>query len=572
MAIDGRNFSVEGVENILNAGENALDALNAQNHSANLGLAIERLKNKILFLEAQEYEVLKLFTPPNDKASITQRIVNYNNKNFGNFFGINLKDAFIREFALAAKSSKNKILREQNSLAEFLVKELSKQVDNSIQDNEEIKKIIADRLNGEILVEVSKNGARIPTRKKDIINIDEDGIPHIIVEELTEPMRRRLQGILDELKSNKEESRYPNLKRIDISKFQVDKNSLNIQTKSEWFNVIRGLAEKEIEQNLKDDPETWEPIRDAANKKVIDLLCREVSDDIKPTLRRYLEEMIGKESNKNIFFMGKSANDVTGLIGEIAAVVAIKELTGKTVSVEWVAHNRDDDNKKVSIDIVLKYCLGINVKNTTTNFSQENGFYDVPFVERSPNEIIEKLLGSNGEVLGDAFQTSFFNTSYNIVPNRPHVVAGMNGVFDNTMRRLQSFRNHLITFLYQFAPELLYMANDEPLEKQLLILDEQLSKQIQNHGSILYMVGGVPYFPSNMLADLKEDLESLQKDLNSGTNFRDKSFFLNIGSGSSRTIIDVLNQNASNGISVALDGTNYNKKGFVIQMTSSWLF
>ena len=49
--------------------------------------------------------------------------------------------------------------------------------------------------------------------------------------------------------------------------------------------------------------------------------------------------------------------------------------------------------------------------------------------------------------------------------------------------------------------------------KKLLVLDEQLNRNIQGSGNILYMVGGVPFFPSEMLKDLKVDLERLKQDL-----------------------------------------------------------
>jgi hypothetical protein len=85
------------------------------------------------------------------------------------------------------------------------------------------------------------------------------------------------------------------------------------------------------------------------------------------------------------------------------------------------------------------------------------------------------------------------------------------------------------------------------------------------------MVGGVPFFPSEMLADLMKDLQSLEEDLKKHTNFRDKSFFFNIGHGNSTTIVDILNERAQAGKSVALRDFTYDKT-LTIQMTSSWLF
>ena len=49
MAIDSRNFSIEGVSNILNEGENALNSLNGNDKINNLAFTIRRLKQKIEF-------------------------------------------------------------------------------------------------------------------------------------------------------------------------------------------------------------------------------------------------------------------------------------------------------------------------------------------------------------------------------------------------------------------------------------------------------------------------------------------------------------------------------------------
>ncbi len=567
MAIDSRNFSIEGVSNILTEGENALSSLNGNDKINNLTFTIKRLKQKIEFLEGLEDRVLSLFPSPNDRDSIREKIIEYNNTNFSGFFGLNLKQAFINEFSRSAKAMKNKELREQNLLAEYIVQQLYNSLNSDIP-TDEIGAEIAKHFNFTLSAIVTKNGTRVSTRgDESLISLKDDG-PHIVIEKITPAMRERLKQILGRLEGKKSKYRFPNLKYAKLSDFTKSKSTLTIQVESEWLSNTQGITEKDIKEKLDSDPATWKPFVDKANINIINMLSKEVSDDVKMYFTNYLKGMV--EKDPTIFFLGKSTNDVIGLLGEITTVLAIQKLTGKKVSVEWVAHNKND-GKKVSIDVVLKSQLGINVKNTSQNFGTDKGFLRIDFVDRNPEDILNTLLGKNNlnTALSDAFQTSFFNTSYQIVPTRPHVIKGSNSSFDELESGLLNFREHLTTYLYQFAPEMLFMATDD-LEKQLLVLDEQLNRNIQGSGNILYMVSGLPFFPSEMLKDLKNDLDKLTQDLLNKTNFRDKSFFFDIGSSNSTTIIDVLNKRAASGQSVALkDGGGAD---LTIQMTSSWLF
>jgi len=569
MAIDSRNLSIEGVEGILTDGMNALRSLSATEESSNLLLAIERIKSKILFLQSLEEKVLSLFPAPNDRESVRAKIVEYNNSNFNVFFGADLKKTFVDNFFKAAKSTKTITQQEQNLLAEYIIQEINKNLDSTIP-KEEIAAEIARQFNFTISAIVTEGGTRFATRKLDIVGLEKN-TPHILIDKLTPPMRERLQQILNGLNGGKSDYKFPNLDHISLTGFQTNKDSLNIRVTSEWFSEIKGMSTSDIQKKIAQDPQKWNPIVDQANENIIQMLCRQVSSEVSSELKSYLQDMV--KANRYVFFIGKSTSDLIGLLGEINAVLAIQKLTGKKVSVDWVAHNMSD-GKKVSIDVVLKSQLGINVKNTAQNFSQYEGFHNVGFVNRDPKNILDTLLGATdfNTELSDAFQTSYFNMSYQIISSRPHVRKGANSNFDSIESGLLNFRQHLITYLYQFAPEMLYMATDD-LEKQLLILDNELSKTIAGVGNILYMVGGVPFFPSEMMTDLLHDLEALQKDLIDGTRLRKKSFFFDISKGNSDTIINYLNDQAASGHSVALHSLGSGgDKITTIQMTSSWIF
>lgn len=575
MAIDSRNFSIEGVEDILQEGNYALTSLSALDNDSNILMAIDRIKQKIIFLQGLEDKMLKLFPAPNSREWVRAKIAEYDATDFKNFFGGNLKSTFTEAFFRAAEANKNKDKQEQNLLAEFIIQEIDKVIKQQMQNNNTKKDIAAEAISyfNSWLATKDSSGKFSSTRKTQGMIDVQDGIPHIVIEHLTPAMRSRLQQILDAstFGQTKVAQLFPNLK-VNMTNFQSNKTSINIRVKSDWYNITKGMKASEIENKIKNDSTGyWQNVLDQANRDIIELLCKEVSGEVRMYLYNYLVGLTHK--NPYVFYVGKSTTDITGLLGEIAAILAIQKLTGKTVSVEWIAHNTAN-GKKVSIDVVLNHCLGINVKNTTQDFDQFHGFHNVSFVDRNPKDILDKLLGTSSinDSISDAFQTSYFNLSYQITHKKPHVIKGSNRHFDEIEQGLIDFRQHLITFLYQFAPELLYMATDD-LEKQLLILDEELDKNISGNGNILYMVGGVPFFPSEMLSDLLADLTALEQDLRNGEGFRKKSFFLNISKGSSTTIIDVLNDRANSGLTVKLeDFYGSYEDTHLIQMTSSWLF
>ena len=562
MAIGADNFSVSGVQQILHAGYSALIKLQATSSQVNLLNAVQRLKQKIIFLEELEQKVIDLFPEPKTREGIRAKFAEYNAANFSNFYGENLRNVFIDKFLAAAKATKGKTNEEQNKLAQYILQQLLMEVDKNIT-GDELGKMFNDAIS---TVTITDKGSKVvtTTRNTNMIGFDENKAPYIIVEKLTPAMRDRLQELLGDLNNS---NRFPNIESLNLAGFTTNKNSIDIRIQSEWFSFTKGMSKEQIRAEIdKDKTGKYKAIRDKANKDIINLLASKVSSDAQTYLRKFLEVEIKKDPY--LFFIGKAATELTGLLGEIAAVIAIKKLTGKTPPIQWVA-NVMSNGKKVSIDIVLKNMLGIQVKNTSQNFNQTEGFHNVEFVKRSPEDVLNKLLGDSvGEDLGIAYETSYFNKSYQIVHKRPHVIKGSNSNFDHVETGLLDFQDKLKTYLYQFAPELTFMANDE-LDKQLLILDEQLTNTIAGAGNILYVVGGVPFFPSEMLKDLIQDLEMLEKDLTAGTNFRNSPFFLHVG-GSGPDIISTLNDAAEHGTSVKLsEGFS---KDMTIQMTSSWLF
>lgn len=592
MAISSKNLSVEGVEEILQAGNDAYRDLFSNNEildkSANILQAIERIQKKIDSLHEREEEVLQKFTAPNDRGSIQKRIDEYRTKDFKNFFGDDLRKIFINDFNKAIKAHKDNKAEQQNALAELILE----RVLNSNPITPKAEQTYAEAVAKEFaraLGVVNAAGGTSVTRKNviGVVEGTKDNL-YIIVEDLSKTARERLQTYLNQLnnKKSKKELTFKSdiLKGITLDDIKTKSDSLELRFKSEWLQNTQMMSGSDIDAAIERDPKYIE-IRNQVNENIIALLKRNVSSKVQNKLEIELRERL--KQYPNLFYVGTASTAITGLLGELAAVIAIKDLTGVDVSLEWVADNLQD-GKKVSIDIVLKHTLdidvkegrddyGINVKNssTTGKFSSSKK-YGITFAKRDPEAILNTLLSQqavhNAEALSNAFQTSYFNLSYQIFTSRPHVRANSNKVFDKIEDDLIDFRETLISFLYQFAPEMLFMETDE-VEKALLVLDQELeSKMTKRRGNILYLVQGQIYFPSEMLLQLKEELQSMAEQIKASNNFRQSSLF-SINTNNKSNIISLLNDRAIRGESVALRDFNstYNLN-MVIPMKSSWRF
>ena len=569
MALSEKNFSVQGVQEILDEGNSALEALSMQDYSSNLLLAIDKLKQKINFAIEKEEELLQLFTPPNDRASIRERIIKYNSDKLRVFSGEELKREFINSFKADAALLKKNEQEQQNLLAEYLVQQINSNI-NIPLTKAELTKEIANQFNTLLTIEVTQDGARATTSNNNMIVVSEDKIPQVVLNKITPSMRERLQEILNGLNGKQQQYKFPNLTQTTLAGFNVHNNIASIEFSSQWLSNTKGLKSSEIKKLVEENPTVWRPALERANANVLALLKSKVDPSVQSDLEAYVKGML--QVNEYMFFIGRSTNEVTGLLGEIAAALAIQELTGKKISPQWVA-GRCNKGKKVSIDLVLKEILGINVKNTTSNFLDQHMSKSlrINFVDKDAKDVLNTLLGKGTDTtaLSNAFQTSYFNVSYQIKHDRPHVYKADNENFDGVQAQLQNFQKDLVSYLYQFAPEMLYMVSDD-LEKQLLVLDKELSESIGGRGNILYLVGGVPFFPSEMLLKLRKELEDIYASYLSTGNKMQSSLF-KINRGSSENIVTYLNEQAIRGVSVKLSGRD-NQNIPSIRMTSSWLF
>ena len=613
MAITNENLSISGVENILSLGNTAYEHLVNDTKDVEqkviIQQAIERIKEKIIFLVKLEKQILEKLNVPSRKA-LQDKIHEYNTTDFKMFYGENLQREFVRQFNKEANARRGNKRQQENALAELILDKIIEQIkaENVITDDliAAIENKFIEWL-GVTITDKNNITRTSSIRTKPIGGKGTDNDPaYIIVEKLSEVTRKRLQELIQQLnpKNKGRENlmtfkNFDELKDISIKSIKEKSKTMQIRVQSEWLKETEMLTISQIDEKCNlpgDEGAKWRDRRKQANENIIALIASKTGSDMRDLVVETLREHVKHYPN---FFYVTTGTDITGILGELATVVAIKKLTGQTVSVKWAADNMDEDkSRKISVDVVLEKLLdikvvegneqtavGINVKNSGLDEAMARmNEHGISFVQRNPESIFNVLLDdmSSEDIsnLSNAYQTSYFNKTYQIIwkaSKTEHVQSSdTNKVgFEQIEKQLIDFREKLIIYLYRFAPEMMFMATDD-LQKALLVLDNELSKTLAGAGNILYFVRGEVYFPSKILGELYLDLQQIQKNLDAQTDLSSAlSSLFQIGHGQSKDIIDFLNDRAQHNQSVALrdiGAGEYDKALGTIAMKSSYRF
>ena len=555
MALGNDNFSIDGVQNILELGRNSLE----QNISYVYGegnqfdIEIERILDLIQQVKNREKEILALFGCSNP-VSFRQKVLEaYNKSGLSAFVGLDLQQNFLNKYkdALQIKESNKEELYRQ--ILNQIVEVVNAEVQNSGESvKDAFHKAIRPTKNAGI-VNVSERGATVNLTYKDIFKIDNNNqIIGIYLDEMTPAIEKRINGILND---KQWKQHFPGLKNLN-KKLKKGKNNLTITTSSVWFNATQGLKASEIEDMIKKNPAA-KVARDKANKEILDELSRYVDSSFKTIFIKEVQNML--KQSPNMFYVGGSLNAITGILGEISALVVLKSLfPTKSFSFQWVAQ-QTDNGKQLSVDILLKKGLqayGIQIKNS----SQINlDTLEIPMIDLTLDSFFDKEMRKKDD-LKHALETSYFNKSYIVdVP----VKAGSNPDFDEIEQDLKLFQESVNDFLIRFAPEMLYIQNEDRTEKTFATLTDSL-KTMTVSGNLVYFVAGYPYFASEQLDLILKQIENLKLKYE-GVNLPPSPFAPFHIKESGTTIIDYLNKRADNRQSIALHDVR-------VRLSSSMIF
>ena len=267
------------------------------------------------------------------------------------------------------------------------------------------------------------------------------------------------------------------------------------------------------------------------------------------TFKDYARQKITSmwKQDPTMFFIGGSANKLTGLLGEINTMIALTDLLSEKFKgdiLNWVASNEGQSSKKQpSVDIALgeigKYSYGIQVKNTTMDLKTDISHF-ISFADKSIDGILESLnIPSGGEAIKNVYTSDVFNVPYkregenNYVEVSPSTPFSHNDPSATNFHKytkldeeIDSIVNQINLYLSRFASDFLYIGfeNDNKGFKSALAA---LEAEVPISGNFVYIVGPEVHFASEMLEQLQKELEALQEIelLNEQTSLRFEAYF-----------------------------------------------
>ena len=563
MALGSQNFSVEGVKNLLSLGKTDLNRVQSELYSSKnqFDVEIDRLNALIEQVIQREADMLALLGCDSKETFKTRLIDFYAKSGMDIFAGLNLRQKFIEDFQAEAKTIKQQRNIDEIKLAEYIVQQLANDPELIGLTGRKLKKELNNKFHGTMTAKITETGTRFAATLTDkFIVLDDQNIPHVAIKNMTPAILNRLQSILAQINGGKGSYTFLNQNELNVllQNYNLSQNTLTIYLQSKWLEFTKGMTATDIRKAIKNNPR-MKQVRDDTNKKLINYLVSQVNVVAQPGLRTILQQMV--RSNPEMFYIGVDEKQLTGLLGEAAAYTALTSLFPGKFSFQWVAQKLYN-GRQLSADFLLKEGLkayGIQVKN-----SAQVDLSNLEIGMMSPTNIdtvFQRLHVSQN--IGNALESSHFNLSYQI-DNEGNISGGSNSVFDPVQAELEAFKQEVHTFLIRFAPEMLYIQNEERTDRILANLDRAL-REMGVSGNILYIVAGRPFFASDQLEKIKEQIKLLKQYYTENRTYNEDeltAFHIKENGG---TIVDYLNARRDKGLSVKL--ADFNTK-----LTSSMVF
>ncbi len=503
---------------------------------------INKLQNCIDAISKIENDLLRAFGVETE-AELQAKFKNFYSKSgLINLSGSMLRDAFVETYRISIDKNMKEM---QNFIDRTIVPAMiaSMQQEGIQTVGDEAIKIFNQALKGMIINCDLGSGKVVVTRSGNPVSVGPDGIPRILASRLTKEQERRINQLRDYAKTH-------GGAKITGS-ITASNNSVIARMTSEWYDLTeKGMSPSQIKDALAKGKITQQQF-DTINNKIIGMIGAQTS---RPDLvEKYAKKMLAKDPY--MFFVGKNANDITGITGEISAVIAISELLVNVDAdkiMNWVATNKIND-KKLSIDILLEGLGNIQVKNTTLDLATIP-LINVDFAQGNIDSILGRLeqgYSWNTEILRSVIESETFNipakrsgSSLRETSIGTSFVRGKEpsdwDAFVEAYNLMTSIIARTHTFLTAFAPDFLYIGGPSDFKHQLANLDYSLNGFIGT-GIHLYLVGGVPHLASTQLKVIQEDLSNLKQLKDNAMHFNLRSSFLEKGSNLPYTYISYRN-------------------------------
>lgn len=517
MAIENL-ITASGVQEVAERGEETIGQIRAA-HSlgSNIQAMAQRTLNRLnAYLDAikkEEENILSAFGVENEKELQAAFNKFYADSNLISFTGSELDKTILETY----RQNLDETLKKRQAYIDKyiipIVKEKLKEYGEEASEDAIIKTFNKELKN--IHVKFDLKAGRVTSSGKAFSFIDGLESFKIAASKLTEAQNFRLQSIMDAA---------PKGLGLDGSKVTTrataNKTGLTGQIEIDWYNETKGLKASEVKQRWKTRPDLLKK----AQENITNLILSKIDGQYVSAARTIIKTML--DIDPYMFFVGGNLSKITGVLGEISAMIAISHLL-KNVNAnriaQWVANNKVN-KKELSIDIVLKGLAGIQVKNSTMDFGSVP---EISFRFAEGGNILSRLKTAYGidfEDFTDVLESYSFNVPYamrgsdvgevSLGFKHQHGATPVDWpIFVEAFKKIISLTGQIQVIMAAYASDLLFMSGGKDFENQLANLESALDEGPTSEftGNTLYLVNGKPFLMSGMLKTIQQDIIILKE-------------------------------------------------------------
>lgn len=614
-------YTLQGVSDIAQEGQQALNVLSLcvdVDTDVLVWQAIAHIQDKIAQLKNAESDFLNHFNCSSINEFKNRVKAYYNQNNLINYTGFNLRK-YTNEYKALTDRSKQQLAEDMNTILYNLFQQnfATGQVAQDLQDvfhNKEITEAAAQRIVSFFIEQLSNFGvgtlqstdfftltASIDKGKSS--KVDNTYLFKLCADLTTKTFQKDIsnlkkiaQGELKQITGKK--GKTGNITVIDVDNALQNKAQQLIQSNVQpqkitstsmestfvvdWSKLIQEAtvdnSGRASELKYAKDSEELRSI----NEKITNMIISDlgINTRFQNYAKKRITEMWQPNQDPTMFFIGNASTKLTGVLGEINAMIALSHLLGDKFDdkiLHWVGSNMSG-GKQPSIDIALAdiggFSYGIQVKNTAIDLKTDLSHY-ISFADKSIDSILESLdIPSGGEAIKNVYISDVFNVPYKR-EGRRYVQVGYDTPFVHTDptaikfhlytiidQTIDNIVNKINLYLARFASDFLYVGfenNGSGFKSALAALDAEVSLA----GNFVYIVGQDVFFASELLEELQQQLEVLQElqKLNEQTGFKLEAYFGDLKE----------DQNVGFNIVSKLNGAG-SLSAHTIKMRSSWGF
>lgn len=614
-------YTLQGVSDIAQEGQQALNVLSTcldVDTDVLVWQAIAHIQEKIKQLKDAENNFLQHFNCSSIKEFKERVKAYYNEYNLVNYTGVNLRK-YTNEYKALTNLSKQQLADDMNTVLYNLFQQnfATGQVAQDLQDvfqGKEITEAAAQRIVSLLIEQLSSFGVgtlqstdfftlTASIKANNNRKVDDTYLFKLCADLTTKTFQKDMsnlkkiaQGELTQITGktgktgktttiqvdNALKNKAQQLIQSNVQSTKITSASMETTFVVDWSRLIKEATNdnsgKASELKYAKDSEELRQI----NEQITDMIVSDlgINSKLQNYAKKRITEMWQPNQDPTMFFIGNASSKLTGVLGEINAMIALSKLLGSKFDdkiLHWVGSNMTG-GKQPSIDIALaeigNFSYGIQVKNTAMDLKTDLSHY-INFADKSIDSILESLdIPSGGEAIKNVYISDVFNVPYKR-KGRRYVQVGYDTSFVHTDPAAIKFHlytiidkviddivNKINLYFTRFASDFLYIGFENEgkgFESALAALDAEVSLA----GNFVYIVGQEVFFASELLEELQEQLEILQElqKLNEQTSFKLEAYFGDLKG----------DQDSSFNIVSKLNGAG-SLSAHTIKMRSSWGF